>query len=260
MLTNIQRNATLRYATFCYLAGVDPTDKKAAAHPGIPAIDSINHWDAIAKGTPTTRNSIVLAMPVRGTPDIQLDDDGHEIVTAPQCAAAMATACGTAVDEGVAACTACLEGAWPAVAKTLGGSPGCSKQDREAFCGISGGGSGGDWALILWPHKLVMGTQGGKGWWTAPVHPNETSAHSHYVDPGCPDGCVFDLSSDPGEHHDLSASLPQVKKQLLAAAEEAQKTAFQTNETPGYSNCENASAVEARNHGFVGIVCTKDEL
>ena len=87
-----------------------------------------------------------------------------------------------------------------------------------------------------------------------------SAAKPRRANPGCPDGCVFDLSSDPGEHHDLSQSLPQVKKQLLAAAEEAKKTAFQTNETPGYTNCENASSVQERNHGFVGIVCTKDEL
>lgn len=247
-------------ATFCYLAGVDPTDKKAAAHQGIPAIDSINHWDAIAKGIPTARNSIVLAMPVAGTEGARLDDDGHEILISSQCEAALASACGSAVDTGVTACMSCLERAWPAVAQTLAGSSGCSEQDREAFCGANGGGQGADWGLILWPHKLVMGRQGGKGWWTGPIHPNATSAHARIVDPGCPDGCVFDLSSDPGEHHDLSQSLPQVKKQLLAAAEEAKKTAFQTNETPGYTNCENASSVQERNHGFVGIVCTKDEL
>ena len=39
-----------RYATFCTLAGVYPTDTKAAQHPGIPPIDSISHWHAIATG------------------------------------------------------------------------------------------------------------------------------------------------------------------------------------------------------------------
>lgn len=245
-------------ATFCYLAGVDPTDQKAAAHPGIPAIDSINHWAAIAKGTPTTRTSIVLAMPVPGNPDASLDDDGHVIETSSQCVAALTNTCGAAANVSATTCMACLEATSPAVAKTLAASSGCTKQDKEAFCGTNGGGKGSDWGLILWPHKLVMGTQGGKGWWTAPIHPNSTSANSHINDPGCPDGCVFDLSEDPGEHHDLSASLPEVKKQLMAAAEEAKKTAFQTNETPGYTSCESATVVEERNHGFVGIVCKKE--
>ena len=27
-------------------------------------------------------------------------------------------------------------------------------------------------AVIVWPYKLVNGKQQGKGWWSAPVHPN----------------------------------------------------------------------------------------
>jgi hypothetical protein len=242
-------------ATFCHLAGVDPTDTKAASHQGIPAIDSINHWNAIATGAPTKRTSIVLSAPVAAAESSRLDDEGHEIVSASKCATAMAKACAAATEGGSAACTTCLESAWPGIAKE-----GCTETDGAAFCGVNGGGGGNDWALILWPHKLVMGTQGLKGWWTAPIHPNATSAHAQIHDPGCPDGCVFDLVADPGEHHDLSAKLPQVKQQLLAAAKAAKETAFQTNETPGYTTCENATLVQERNHGFVGMVCAKDEL
>ena len=37
------------YSTFCYLAGVDPTD----SHPGVPDIDSLNQWPVIT-GTATS--------------------------------------------------------------------------------------------------------------------------------------------------------------------------------------------------------------
>ena len=70
---------------------------------------------------------------------------------------------------------------------------------------------------------------------------------------------VFDLSKDPGEHNDLSASLPQVKQQLLEALAAANRTAFQTNDTPGYTKCEARAVVEARNRGFVGMVCAAGE-
>ncbi len=40
---------------------------------------------------------------------------------------------------------------------------------------------------------------------------------------------VFDLSKDPGEHNDLSASLPQVKQQLLADDGEAAWARFDWN-------------------------------
>ena len=70
---------------------------------------------------------------------------------------------------------------------------------------------------------------------------------------------MFDLSKDPGEHNDLSASLPQVKQQLLEALAAANRTAFQTNDTPGYTKCEAPEVVEARNRGFVGMVCAAGE-
>lgn len=49
------------YATFSELAGVDPTDAKAARSPGIPAIDSVSAWAAISSGAMTSRTTIVLS-------------------------------------------------------------------------------------------------------------------------------------------------------------------------------------------------------
>eukprot|EP01052_Picozoa_sp_SAG31_P045514 SAG31_NODE_8340_length_1471_cov_0.948251_1_plen_67_part_00 len=50
----------------------------------------------------------------------------------------------------------------------------------------------------------------------------------------------------------------QIKVKLEHALAEANRTLFQTSETPGYSKCVDASVVEARNNGFVGIVCEPD--
>ena len=33
----------------------------------------------------------------------------------------------------------------------------------------------GQGAIIVWPHKLVIGNQGGKGVWTGKVHPNAST-------------------------------------------------------------------------------------
>lgn len=49
-----------RYATFCALAGVDPTDTRAAA-AGLPPIDSLNLWPLISGANPTSpRSEVVL--------------------------------------------------------------------------------------------------------------------------------------------------------------------------------------------------------
>ena len=95
--------AAVGYATFCRLAGQDPTDTKAAQHPGIPAIDSIvsrwswrvrrfgqaerclllpqDHWDAISTGAQTGRSSIVLSVAMTKAVGQNLveDDQGNEV-------------------------------------------------------------------------------------------------------------------------------------------------------------------------------------
>jgi arylsulfatase B len=49
-----------RYATFCALAGVDPTDTRAAA-AGLPPIDSLNLWPLLSGANPTSpRTEVIL--------------------------------------------------------------------------------------------------------------------------------------------------------------------------------------------------------
>ena len=112
-------------------------------------------------------------------------------------------------------------------------------------------------AVIVWPHKLVNGKQGGKGWWTGPVHPNASQLKIKDDDPGCPNGCVFDIEQDPAEHVDLSHSLPAVKANLSGMLAAAMATAFQTSSTPGYTKCVSATAFEMAHQGFLGPICTK---
>ena len=67
------------YATFCALAGVDPTDARAAA-AGLPPIDSVNVWPLLS-GTTTTspRKTIEFATSVGGGPT---NTSGHTAVGA----------------------------------------------------------------------------------------------------------------------------------------------------------------------------------
>lgn len=164
-----------RYATFSYLAGVDPVDHSAAA-AGLPPTDAVNTWPILSQNKSSGRTTIVLSAN----------------------------------------------------------------------------------AVIVWPHKLVTGKQGGKGWWTGPVHPNASQPSIKDNNPGCSEaGCVFDIEADPAEHVDLSASLPAVQANLTATLAAVMSTAYQTKSTPGYTKCISASAFEMEHQGFLGPVCSE---
>jgi len=113
-------------------------------------------------------------------------------------------------------------------------------------------------AIIVWPYKLVLGSQGGKGWWSSPVHPNATQGPGMDTDAGCPkDGCVFNIATDPSEYVDLSASLPAVKANLTAALAVTMASAYQTNESPGYNNCIDDDTYAKAHNNFLGPICSK---
>ena len=113
-------------------------------------------------------------------------------------------------------------------------------------------------AIIVWPYKLVEGKQGGKGWWSAPVHPNAShDSGDKDTDAGCPNGCVFNIEADPSEYTDLSQSLPAVKANLTAALATVMAGAYQTNDTPGYKNCVTDQIYAGAHQNFLGPICTK---
>eukprot|EP01043_Picozoa_sp_COSAG02_P046062 COSAG02_NODE_4276_length_5559_cov_9.468132_3_plen_246_part_00 len=93
-------------------------------------------------------------------------------------------------------------------------------------------------AVIVGQHKLVVGSQGYLGFWMGPLYPNASTpcgskrvgkGHTALCGAGCGTGCVFNIYKDPGEHHDLSKNLPQVKEMLLARLQHMREDAYQTD-------------------------------
>ena len=54
------------------------------------------------------------------------------------------------------------------------------------------------------------------------------------------------------------ASLPAVKANLTAALAESMASAYQTNDTPGYTNCVTDETYSAAHQNFLGPICEKD--
>jgi len=119
--------------------------------------------------------------------------------------------------------------------------------------------------------KIVLGAQSGKGVWTGPKSPNSTKVVDN--NPGCgngnntaaPDpesgpGCLFDLSKDPTEHVDLARTQPALFQQVWAAwqADQVTKPYYQTNDTPGYTNCININLYVQKHSNFGGPICYCD--
>eukprot|EP00966_Prymnesium_polylepis_P290926 6718625-Prymnesium_polylepis.1 len=116
-------------------------------------------------------------------------------------------------------------------------------------------------ALLRWPYKLVLGKQGGLGYWTGQKQPNGTQLEDD--DPGCPDdGCVFHLVDDPTEHKDLAPLMPELRANLTAELRAVVATAWQTGDDccPGFSRCITQDEYVAAHRGFLGPVCERGDL
>ena len=90
--------------------------------------------------------------------------------------------------------------------------------------------------LIQWPYKLTTG-QNAFATWQGPVYPNASSddaAIGAYAN--CGTGCLYDLTSDPNEHNDISAN-----NTALVAAMSTRLTAltagFFSNNDTGVNAC-----------------------
>jgi hypothetical protein len=70
-----------------------------------------------------------------------------------------------------------------------------------------------DAALLSGDWKFVVGAQSGTGYWWGPSYPNSTEKLPMDA-PGCPDGCLYNISADPTEHVDLSGQFPHVTTKL----------------------------------------------
>lgn len=173
-----------RYATFCALGGVNASDPQ----PGVPDIDSVNVW-------PTLINSSI--------------PSPREEVPLSYCKA------GTDCDEG------------PAPAGSMNDAALIVGQYKIVTGGLIGVGHG-NWArstisvslpLCLTHYlsassffmrhlsSLTPGYQGGMGFWQGPLFPNGSSPA---LNPGCPQGCLFDVLADPTEQNDIKAQQPDL--------------------------------------------------
>jgi arylsulfatase B len=128
----------------------------------------------------------------------------------------------------------------------------------EADCDFPGG--PGDSALISWPWKIINGTQGGLGMWQGPVFPNASKKIPQPgPDPGCPQGCLFNIQQDPTEYHDLKEIYPKVFDNLLAMLLVVGDTVYQTNYDGGATSCLSVKEAYQRDRGFLAPRCTRQE-
>ena len=105
-------------------------------------------------------------------------------------------------------------------------------------------------------HESVC-DKAGCGYWTGPKWPVSAAHIPVTQDPGCPaDGCVFDLSVDAEERHDLSASDPALQQRLRAKMNAYVAGKFQTNSSGGYDNCVPLKQAAEEHHGFAVPLCT----
>merc|ERR1712039_122883 len=113
--------------------------------------------------------------------------------------------------------------------------------------------------VIAWPYKLIMGTQGGKGWYTSTQHPNSTGPIPDH-DSGCPGvGCLFNIEKDPEERNDLASTYAEILQNLTGLLESYKATKFQTSDIPGYDDCASEKKYVEEHHGFGGPLCNKSK-
>ena len=92
-------------------------------------------------------------------------------------------------------------------------------------------------------YKLLVGEVRQAGW-PGPLHPNASSAWDSYNDVlDCRTGCLFDVLADPSERHDLAATMPAKRDELLRKLRDAEPSWFNPDRgEPDPRACEIAKA------------------
>merc|ERR1712029_374976 len=85
-----------------------------------------------------------------------------------------------------------------------------------------------DAALLSGDWKFVVGAQSGTGFWWGPSYPNSTKKLPMDA-PGCPNGCLYNISADPTEHVDLSGKFPHIASKLRKRLDTLGDTVFQSD-------------------------------
>ena len=209
------------YATFCALAGCDGTTDAEAEAAGLPGIDSISMWPLLLAG-----------------------DGAHE--TTAQ-AAAQATA-----QQGLR------------TPQEQARAP--RAQARRSEVHLS------NWALIQRVnstgqlYKLLVGWQTGSGW-VGDVYPNLTSVppvpnptaqyppskiDTWAYDCDAADGgaCLYELVSDPTEHLNLAAAMPQRVQMMRARLAELNTANYEPDR--GKGDPQSCVVAEGQYRGFYG--------
>lgn len=103
--------------------------------------------------------------------------------------------------------------------------------------------------LIQNDWKILQGEKDlGDARWSGPLYPKVPATGDKVQD--CSQGCLYNISADAGEHHDLSKEYPAVTKQMLGRLAQLQQTIWK----PTYPNVtqEEVCDTSARyGHGFV---------
>ena len=200
------------YATLCGLANVDSHDSSAAA-AGLPALDSVDQWPVLstagagAQGS-GPRKSIVTAFTCGtkpcntwGDPDLGplsgalLDSDGYKLV-------------------------------WG---------------NGAAWLRSVGGGTPGIWYGRYYPNASAGCANSGIDCKPCGTHTTANGTHEPDANrslaacagapggEGCPEGCLFNIFADPGEHTDLSATMASRKAEMAARLRAVGPTVFQSD-------------------------------
>lgn len=208
-----------RYATFAELAGVDPTDHRAAL-AGLPPIDSVSMVPVIFGKTVQNRPRMELAIGTEPRPS--------NLSTAPPCASISLP---RTYDDS-------LHGA---------ALPSAREGNCSSVIGlIVDEGDDGLWKLITGDEKQYV--------WTGPHYPN-SSTDFNSQDPvytkHCGNtGCLFNLEADPFEKEDLAWAFPEKAQQMVARIEELERSAF--NPDRGTTDPRACEAALGRWQGFWG--------
>ncbi|KAG7372537.1 sulfatase [Nitzschia inconspicua] len=128
----------------------------------------------------------------------------------------------------------------------------------EASCDFPGGVGNG--ALIVWPWKIINGTQAGLGLWQGPIFPNASRRIPQPgPDLGCPNGCLFNIKLDPTEHRDLKDIFPEMFNWLWSKLLDVRDGVYQTNYDGGASTCLSVKMAYKRDRGFLAPRCYREE-
>eukprot|EP01059_Diplonema_ambulator_P010785 TRINITY_DN2081_c0_g1_i1.p1 TRINITY_DN2081_c0_g1~~TRINITY_DN2081_c0_g1_i1.p1 ORF type:complete len:1269 (+),score=327.88 TRINITY_DN2081_c0_g1_i1:1956-5762(+) len=109
--------------------------------------------------------------------------------------------------------------------------------------------------LIQGRYKIVTGNLD-DGFWMSPQYPNATTQCGQTKNPGCPDGCLFDILADPSEYTDLKSTLPSVFADLKNRLQQLFSEVFQTAWPPNYTqNCISEAEAVNQHRGFSAPRC-----